>query len=213
MDRRRAAAVRSRPEQPQDERPPLAAFRLYDGAVTRVGEPSEGASVWWRRFLPLAGTALLLAWPVGRYALKVRDEAQALNVVHEVRRAQERFRTSSPAAGYASSIESLAGGCGTAAPMSRATLADLERVGYDLHLHPSAASRVVGKDCHGRPTVDDYYLGVEPRGAAVAGQRAYGATSRGDVFVFFDGLAPREQDMTAGGLATTSEALSSFKIP
>lgn len=155
----------------------------------------------------------MLAWPVGRYALKVRVEAQALTVVHEIRRAQERFRTSSGAAGYASSIESLTGGCGTAAPMSRTTLADLERVGYDVHLRPTDAPRVVGNDCHGRPTVDDYYLGVEPRGAAVAGQRAYGATSRGDVFVFFDGLAPREQDMTGGGLATPSEALSAFKIP
>ena len=159
------------------------------------------------------GTALLVAWPVGRYALKLRDEAQALNVVHEIRRAQDTFRTSVQGAGYASSLESLTSGCGPAPPMSRVILADLERVGYEVHLRPSASSQRMGQDCHGRPTADDYYLGVQPRGAAVAGQRAYGATSRGDVFVFFDGVAPHEQDMTAGGLATPSQALSAFKIP
>ena len=162
--------------------------------------------------MPLAGIALLLAWPFGRYALKVRDEAQAMNVVREVRRAQETFRASS--AGYASAIESLTAGCGSgAAPMSRATLADLERAGYELQLRPHQLAATFGSDCHGRATVDDYYLGVQPRGARVAGQRAYGATSRGDVFVFFDGLAPLERDMTPDGLATPSEALSAFRIP
>ena len=152
-------------------------------------------------------------WPIGRYGLKLRDEAQALNVVHEVRRAQAAFRSSLGGAGYASSIESLTRGCGAEAPMSRVTLADLERAGYEVQLRPSTGSQTLGQDCHGHPTVDDYYLGVQPRGAAVAGQRAYGATSRGDVFIFFDGLAPQEQDMTAGGLATPSESLSAFKIP
>ena len=171
-------------------------------------------STWWRRLVPLTGTALLLAWPLGRYALKVRDEAQALNVVHEIRRAQEVFRSSVQGAGYVGSIESLTTGCGAVpAPMSRVTLADLERAGYIMQLRPSASSRPMGQDCHGRPMADDYYLGVQPAEAAVAGQRAYGATSRGDVFVFFDGVAPHEQDMTAGGLAKPQEALSAFKIP
>lgn len=167
---------------------------------------------WWRRILPLVGSVVLIAWPFGRYALKVRDEALAMNVVREVRRAQETFRAS--AAGYASAIESLTAGCGSlAAPMSRTTLADLERAGYELQLRPHQVAALLGADCHGRATVDDYYLGAQPRGARVAGQRAYGATSRGDIFVFFDGLAPRERDMTPEGLATPSEALSAFRIP
>ena len=60
--------------------------------------------------MPLAGTALLLAWPAGRYALKVRDRSAALNVVREIRRAQEVFRTATAGVGYAGSIESLTSG-------------------------------------------------------------------------------------------------------
>jgi hypothetical protein len=38
-------------------------------------------------------------------------------------------------------------------------------------------------------------------------------TATGNIYVFFDGVAPLERDMTATGLATPVESVPAFKIP
>ena len=38
-------------------------------------------------------------------------------------------------------------------------------------------------------------------------------TATGRIYVFFDGVAPLERDMAAGGLATPLESVPTFKIP
>jgi hypothetical protein len=67
-------------------------------------------------------------------------------------------------------------------------------------------------DCHGRPLSSDYYAALSPSDGTV-GQQAFAITGTGRIFVFFDGIAPVERDMTADGLATPIEALDTFKIP
>jgi hypothetical protein len=71
---------------------------------------------------------------------------------------------------------------------------------------------VVGIDCHGRQLTSDYYVAAEPANE-FTGLLAFAATSRGRVYVFFDGIAPAERDMDAGGLAVPLDTLDTFKIP
>jgi hypothetical protein len=83
---------------------------------------------------------------------------------------------------------------------------------YSLVLRRAANATATGADCHGRPTASDYYAAAEPP-PEFGGAHAYGMTSRGRVYVFFDGLAPRESDMARDGLAVPLDALETFRIP
>ena len=157
----------------------------------------------WRRVLPLVRHgASSQAWPVGRYALKRARRSAGV----------ERCPRDSARAGGFQDASGAGGLCQldrepdrpvpeTAAPMRLATLADLERAGYDVHLRPAGRTRAVGHDCHGRPTVDDYYARRASRvGAAVAGQRAF-AMPRAAARSSSSSTALRRSraDMTPGG--------------
>jgi hypothetical protein len=168
----------------------------------------------WRWVVPVLGAALAVAWPFGRYALKVRAERTALEAVERIREAQTAFRTVGGRGAFAVSLESLTAPCdGAPAPLSLAVLADLASQGYEATLRLRNSASPSGADCHGRPTAPDYYLSVQPVDGAVAGQRAYAATAASEPYVFFDGVAPREEDIGPGGLAVPASALATFRIP
>jgi hypothetical protein len=168
----------------------------------------------WRLILPVAGVLIALAWPFSRYAMKVRAETTALQVLEEIRLAQTAFRTNGGRGGYASSLDSLTRSCDSSpAVLAESTLADLRTLGYEALLRARVGAAAVATDCLGRPTVQDYYVALQPVSATVDGQRAFAAAAEGDAFVFFDGLAPLEADMAAGGLATPVGALTAFRIP
>ena len=154
----------------------------------------------------------MLAWPFWMYATKRRDESIALSALQEIQAAQTAFRAAAGGAGYATSLDALATPCGSQTPLRASLLDDLRRAGYVIEVRARTAARRTGTDCGGRPVADDFYVGVQPRSARTAGQRSFAATSQG-VFVFFDGVAPLERDLSAGGLATRVDALETFKIP
>jgi len=166
----------------------------------------------WLSVLPVAGAAIMLAWPFSMYATKRRDEATALSAVQQIQAAQISVRAAAGAAGYATSLDAFTTPCGAQVPLSIATLDTLQRAGYAIEVRAREAARQTGTDCRGRSLADDFYVGVQPRSARAAGQRAFAATSEG-VFVFFDGVAPVERDMASGGLATPLDGLAAFKIP
>jgi hypothetical protein len=86
--------------------------------------------------------------------------------------------------------------------------------GYEVTIRPAASAESRGVDCHGRPTASDYYAAAQPRSPEILAKQAFGTTaSGGQIFVFFDGVAPLETDMGPDGLATPLEAVESFKIP
>jgi hypothetical protein len=62
-------------------------------------------------------------------------------------------------------------------------------------------------------TVSDYYAAAAPRSVQTAGQQAFAMLAAGRIYVFFDGIAPLERDMTPDGLAVPLDALRTFKIP
>jgi hypothetical protein len=154
----------------------------------------------------------MLAWPFWTYATKRRDESTALRAVQQIQAAQISVRAAAGGAGYATSLDAFTTPCGADIPLNTAILDHLQRAGYAIVLRARETARQTGTDCRGRPLADDFYVGVQPRSARTAGQRAFAATSHG-VFVFFDGVAPLEREMSAGGLATRVEALETFKIP
>jgi hypothetical protein len=129
--------------------------------------------------------------------------------MQQVHAAQRAFRARSSHSGYATSVESLIRPC----PDGRPAVLDQWAVrGYVLSVRAAHDARVGGVDCHGRPTASDFYASAQPAGA-FDGRLALAVTSRGRVFVFFDGVPPREDDMRFGGLAVSVEALAGFKIP
>ncbi len=168
----------------------------------------------WRVILPLVGIALAVAVPLARHAQKVRAEHTAAEFLAHVRAAQQRFREEHQSAGYASALASLTTACpgsgGAAMGQPTATLID---AGYHVRLRPADGAVTVGDDCHGRPLASDYYVAAEPISAETPAQQAFAVTAAGRVFVFFDGIAPRERDMAAGGLATPLDRLDVFTIP
>lgn len=168
----------------------------------------------WSRLVPIAGVAIALAWPFARYAVKVRSEAAALEVLEDIKAAQVAFQTAGGRGAFAVSIESLTVPCeGTSAVLPTTVLTELEGRGYEVILRTRHLIDASGVDCHGRPTAPDYYVGVQPISGTMAGLRAYAATAHSGPFAFFDGLAPREADFVPGGLAVPVTALTTFRIP
>ena len=134
--------------------------------------------------------------------------------------AQRAFRRSGGVGGYATDLQSLTQPCPsetTAAAQSPPPLAlsVVEGFGsYDYQVVVRAAQQasLVGTDCHGRPTASDFYASLQPA-HGWAGRHALAATSRGRIYVFFDGLPPLERDLAAGALAVPLDTLDTFKIP
>ena len=168
----------------------------------------------WSRLIPIAGVAIALAWPFARYAVKLRSEAAALEVLEDIRAAQVAFQTAGGRGAFAVSTDSLTVPCeGTSAVLPKTVLTDLAGRGYEVILRTRDRIDPNGVDCHGRPTAPDYYVGVQPISDTAAGLRAYAATAHSEPFAFFDGLAPRESDFGPGGLAVPVTALTTFRIP
>jgi len=170
----------------------------------------------WTAAVGLAGILAGVAIPVIEYERRRRAEEAAAAVLAAVARAQTAFRASGSVTGYASDLHSLLTPCRGA---SRAALAaqigthDIRTLRYSFVVRPAVGSRVIGADCHGRATVSDYYAAAAPRINGVDGRRAFAMRSAARVFVFFDGVAPRETDMGPLGLAVALNTLDRFKIP
>jgi hypothetical protein len=58
----------------------------------------------------------------------------------------------------------------------------------------------------------DYYSAAQPI-TPLDGRQAFAMTARARIYVFFDGIAPRESDMRPGGLAVPLDTVERFKIP
>lgn len=160
--------------------------------------------------VPLAGAIVVAAVPLLRHAADARTHARVAALVEELRAAQRTLQAR--AGGYAVDVGSLVTACeGAAAVLAPDYLVRLEAEGYLLELRPAVDALAAGRDCAQRPLTSDYYLGVEP-GTVDAGARAFAARADGAIFVYFDGVAPREADMTSG-LATPLDAIDQLVIP
>jgi type II secretory pathway pseudopilin PulG len=166
----------------------------------------------WIVLVPVIGMLAAAALPITRYAMKQRHEQTALEIMEDVRAAQERFREAN--GGYASDLASLVRPChSTPAALGGSRLDELRSAGYVLTLRgefsPAGPS---GADCHARPLAADYFLTAAPVSAEEAAQQAFAARAQGDVVIFYDGIAPRPEDL-ATGLPTPAAERDTFKIP
>lgn len=160
--------------------------------------------------VPIVGMCVAAAWPLVRYGEKERAEAVAIATLRTLQAAQERFRTA--IGGYATDPASLLGGCPGSEPPPDTVISELHAAGYVWQLRPAVGVSPSGVDCDGRPIAGDYYVAVAPRTAWEAAGNAFASRADRQVYVFVDGVPPREADM-ASGLATRLEALESFDIP
>lgn len=164
--------------------------------------------------LPAVVTAALVAWVVLGHAARARAEAVAADFMSRLHEAQQRFHARG--GGFASALDSLTTACPSGeggAWLEVAALQRLRGAGYEVMVRSRDGSTVIGSDCHGRPTVADYYAAVQPGDVREPAQRAFAITGAGRIFVFVDGIAPIEPDMAPGGLATPLEDLATFRIP
>lgn len=150
--------------------------------------------------IALVGMLSAVSYAAGtRLRIKWREEAaaEALTAVVD---AQREFRVGGGRGGYATSLASLTTACPdtTAVMLSPQSLA---ADGYDISIRVRGDQAEARTDCHGRPTASDFIATAEPIRVGVDGLRAMSASASGPIFVFFDGVAPREADMAAGGLA------------
>jgi hypothetical protein len=167
----------------------------------------------WQWLWPLLGVMVAAAFPLGWHIQMLLREQHAEETLRALHASQLSFRGAGGAGGFATDLASLQTPCpGQPANAATAPLADAV-TGYVMTLRAAGDSTPVGVDCHGRSTSSDYYAAVAPRPGRTDGRRAFAMTSAGRVFVFFDGIAPTETDMAAGGLATPLDALDTFKIP
>lgn len=170
----------------------------------------------WTTAVGLVGIVAGVAMPVIDYERRRQAEAAAATVLEDVARAQTAFRSAGGRGGYASDLDSLLTPCpGTAQPALREAIgaSHIRTSRYAFSARAAEGSRVIATDCHGRPAVTDYYAAAAPRINGIDGQRAFAMRSSGRVFVFFDGIPPRENDMGPFGLAVALNTLDRFKIP
>lgn len=175
-------------------------------------------SAWvlrWLRLVPLAAALGVAAIPLWQYGRRVQAETAAEAFLGQLTQAQLAFRQRNGSR-FATTLESLTTGCpgdGGRALDAGAVQAIVAR-GFLVTVRAAARTEAGAPDCHGRPTAADYYAALQPASADAAPRRAYGMTGQdGRVFVFFDGLAPIERDMTPGGLATPLDQVGRFRIP
>jgi type II secretory pathway pseudopilin PulG len=158
----------------------------------------------------VAGAAVSVGVQVQSQLRMRAAEDAAAETLSAIREAQRVFRRAT--GGYATDLASLTRGCPSqAVAMLREPLATAEYE-YRVVLRASSRAMEAGSDCHGKPTASDFYAAVSP-GQPWAGRQAMAVTSRGRIYVFFDGIAPVERDMDTGGLAVPLDALDTFKIP
>ena len=160
------------------------------------------------------GIAVIGAIPLVRYAQKTAAEARAVERLRQLHEAQRHFRTMS-GGGFAIDLTSLITPCPghNTSVLASEVATDLSRIGYRLELRAAERATPVSRDCHGREAMSDYYAAVLPETPMTAGQQAFAVTSRGRVYLFYDGLPPLERDMRPGGLAIPHDAAGTFKIP
>ena len=167
--------------------------------------------VKWTVVLPLVGGIIAAAVPLVRYAHMRRDERVAIDVMAQMHGAQVAFQRR--AGGFATDETSLTTRCDGHEPaLSRDVLGRLEAAGYGLQVRAAEGAGVTGRDCLGRDVATDYYVAIAPLSPATRARQAFASRGDGRVYLFVDGLAPRERDMTSG-LATPLEARDSFRIP
>ena len=160
--------------------------------------------------VPVVGACVAAGLPLARYAEKQRHEAVAVSALGRIHDAQQRFNVAS--GGYATDLATLSSGCPGLVDAGADIFDDLVNAGYVVELRAAVDATPAGKDCQGRPTATDYYISARPRSAWEAAGKAFAGRADGQLFVFVDGVPPRESDMTSG-LAITVEAMNSFKIP
>ena len=157
--------------------------------------------------LGITGVVLV---PVLTYARMDRAEHEASERLAAIGEAQRAFRSAGGRGGYATDLVSLTTPCPGA---SSAAVADAPQTrAYTFVLRAAQHAKTIGADCHGHATASDFYASASPV-SEFAGEQAFAMTSRGRIYVFFDGVAPLETDMTVGGLAVPLDTLDEFKIP
>jgi hypothetical protein len=168
----------------------------------------------WIWLVPLIGTIAVVSVPLLRHVQKRQAETAAIEFLRRVHIAQHAFRSGRADGGYASDFASLTVPCAGKMPgvLTEKDSVALNDSGYQAHLRRADGAVPLSVDCHGRTTVSDYYAAVSPASVESPGQQAFATTAAARIFVFFDGIAPLERDMTAG-LATPLDALDAFKIP
>ena len=155
--------------------------------------------------------AVAVAIPLARHVQKQRRESTAVAVLEAVRAAQERFHSAS--GGYATGVESLVDGCADPPALDADWLSRQDHIGYGLQIRAAeGAATLERRDCNGQPIAADYYVAAAPVDAGQAAQEAFAARSHSGVYLFYDGLAPREADIDSG-LATAVAEQAAFKIP
>jgi type II secretory pathway pseudopilin PulG len=165
----------------------------------------------WSILVPLVGICIAVAQPLARYASKQRDEAAAVRALRQIHEAQEHFKLA--VGSYATDAASLVTNCsGVEAVLPATVFAAFERAGYLVQLRAARGATVTGHDCHGRPTATDYYLAAAPQAAWEAADKAFAGRADGQLFIFVDGIPPRESDMTSG-LPMMIDEMETFKIP
>jgi type II secretory pathway pseudopilin PulG len=144
---------------------------------------------------------------------RMRDaEHIAAETLKKIVEAQHAFRKAGGRGGYATDLHSLTQPCPNDTSAPHLTLAGPEAYDYRVVVRAAEGATVTGTDCHGRPTVSEFYASLQPA-HGWAGRQALAATSWGRIYVFFDGLPPVERDMSARGLAVPLDTLDTFKIP
>jgi type II secretory pathway pseudopilin PulG len=160
--------------------------------------------------VPLVGILIAIALPLTRYVQKQQAEETAIQVLQDVRDAQRAFKAQW--GGYATDADALVV-CGTGRMLDAALLDRLGGRGYGMSLRAGfGATSLAERDCRGREMATDYYVSIQPTSARNAGQEAFAAGATGDIYVFYDGIAPSEAEI-ANGLATPLTLRSSFRIP
>jgi hypothetical protein len=161
--------------------------------------------------VPVVGMMVAISMPMLRHVEQRRYEQVAIDVLGEVRVAQARFKAD--AGGYATDLNSLTSSCGEGpVTLGAERLERLRRSGYSLTLRAAEGADERGRDCGGRVLSSDYYVAVSPVDSVEAGEQAFAARSEGDVFLFVDGIAPLESDMSRL-LAIRLDERDTFKIP
>lgn len=153
----------------------------------------------------LAGIVTAILYAAGVRARMKWQEDAAAEALAAVVNAQRAFRDGGGRGGYATSLASLTTPCPSG---ERPTMAGVGASGYDIRVRAAAGTSAAGTDCHGRSTALDFVASAVPARPGVDGLRAMSVSAAGRTFVFFDGIAPREADMAAGGLAMPLDALT-----
>jgi Tfp pilus assembly protein PilE len=155
--------------------------------------------------LAAAGLVAAVSYPLVTRRVAAEGERAAITWLHTIADAQARFRIVN--GGYATTLDSLVEPCGSQQPALSAVLTGQHIVdaGYEMTMRGKREAVAGPLDCHGRATSTDFYVAARPLLVQPEGSRGMAMTSGGGIFVFFDGVPPREVEMGVGGLAVPLE--------